>query len=448
MHKTVMNLRRAGTLALSILIFTAWFSLCWAADSSSAGAPQVSQWWIYLTIAVLFIIFGGVIFFMFFLQKKYLEACQRTHQIAVYAKSPAGLPEGTMRAMISFIIIAISLYLCVLLFFQIVGQGSKFPEALSSLLGAVVGFYFGSRSGKADDGKVLQEQLSTIEKERDGEQSDTILSRIKKGIDMSKAAIALLPDEQKKKYGEFIEKLEKGYATVSAIAQGGNVSDALTRGKELFDLFRKENPVRDIFANAIKSLGAVLGGPVPALAVITTVVGCGVKLAGSAYEKWKVRILNVPVTPAVLPLQVVDANTGFTLLLQSPIFKQAFEQKLEANDRPFMVEATELLNASDVEAFWNKHKEAFDSMEQFNQGLQQFRRAALDRELIVDTQDDDALFSQTGGLDKFMKELDRINTDEEAQAALHQLVIAVETLQKQGEPVPAIFEKLKKEEGL
>ena len=271
--------------------------------------------------------------------------------------------------MIFFVIIAISLYLCILVFFQIVGPGSKFPKALSSLLGAVVGFYFGSRSGKGDDGNVLREQISNVEKQRDNAQTDILLSKIYKGIVMSKAVIA-------------------------------------------------------------------------------TVVGCGVQLVGTAYDKWKKRILNVTITPAILPLRAVDANTGMALLLQSPIFKNVFEKKFEDNDRPFILEATELLTAENVDAFWNTYKGDFDSQEHFDQGSQEFRRAALDRELADETQDASALFAEAGGLNNFMASVDHINADEEAQAMLHQLVIAIETLQKQGEPVPTIFEKVKKEEGL
>jgi hypothetical protein len=448
MRSTFLEAIRATFLLCLPIFLTLIFFTVGHAEETTPKVSTVNTWWIYLTIAVLFIVFGGVIYFMFVLHNKYLDACKHNHQIAVYAKSPAGLPEGTVRAMISFIIIAISLYLCVLLFFQIVGEDSKFPEALSSLLGAVVGFYFGSRSSKGDDGKVLQEQISGMEKERDTGQSDALLVKIKKGIAMTKAVVDCLPEEQKKKYAELVEKLEKGYETVSAISKGGNLGDAVTKGKALFDLFKKENPVRDIFSKALKTLAPVLGGTGPALAIIATVVGCGVKLVGSAYEKWKKRILNVPITPAVLPLQVVDANTGMTLLLKSPIFKKAFEKELEDNDRPFMRAATELLAASDVESFWNQYKTRFDSREQFDQGLQQFRKASLDRELADETQDDPALFSEAGGLGKFMNSLDQINTDEDAQAALHQLAMAVETLQKQGEPVPSIFEKFKTEEGL
>jgi predicted RNase H-like HicB family nuclease len=453
-----MLTRKGSSHYINAMTFTV---LVWAATILSAGlayaeevgaktaqaAPQVNSLWIYLTIVVLFIIFGGSVAFMFVVQRKYLSACIQDNQLAVFAQSPAGMPEGTVRAMISFIIITISLYLTVLLFFNVVGE-SKFPEALSSLLGAVVGFYFGSRTGSKDDGTGLQAQVKDLKTERDTTESNKLLVNIKKGIDMTKAVVNILPDDQKKKYTDIITKLEQGYDTVNSLTSGGSIKDALAKGQELFDIFKKDNPARDIFSKALASFSTVLGGSVPALAIITTVVGVGVKLVGTEYEKWKKRVLNVPITPAVLHLRPIDANTGFTLLLQCPIFKTAFAQELEGNDRPFMTKIMELINQPNVDDFWNTYKNRFDTREKFDQGLQELRRATLDSELAADTIDRPELFAQAGGVKEFMKSVDRINTNEEAQASLQQLVLVVEQLQKEGEPVPTIFEKVQKEMGV
>jgi predicted RNase H-like HicB family nuclease len=447
------NINYINVLALMVL---AWSAITLSAGLAYAeevvaktaqAAPQVNPLWIYLTIVILFIIFGGSVAFMFVIQRKYLNACIQDNQLAIFAQSPAGMPEGTVRAMISFIIITVSLYLTVLLFFNVVGE-SKFPEALSSLLGAVVGFYFGSRTGSKDDGTGLQAQVKDLKTERDTTESNKLLVNIKKGIDMTKAVVNILPDDQKKKYTDIITKLEQGYDTVNSLTSGGSIKDALAKGQELFDIFKKDNPARDIFSKALASFSTVLGGSVPALAIITTVVGVGVKLVGTEYEKWKKRVLNVPITPAVLHLRPIDANTGFTLLLQCPIFKTAFAQELEGNDRPFMTKIMELINQPNVDDFWNTYKNRFDTREKFDQGLQELRRATLDSELAADTIDRPELFAQAGGVKEFMKSVDRINTNEEAQASLQQLVLVVEQLQKEGEPVPTIFEKVQKEMGV
>jgi len=417
-----------------------------AEELNQGGPPRVDPLWIYLTIFILVAVFGGVIAFLFVLQRTYLNACVRDNQLNLFSRSALGLPAGTVRAVITFIIIAISLYLYVLLFFRVPGPENRFPEALSSLFGAVVGFYFGSKTGGGSSDSA-QEEIENLKRERDSAKSDSVLSKLRKGIDMTNAVIHVLPEEQRKKSGDMAARLEQGYFAVQTLASGG-IKDAAAKGHELFDLFRKDNPARDAFAAALKSFGPVLGGTMPALAVISTVVGAGVKLVGHAYEKWKKRILNAPITPAMLPLKDIDANTGFTLLLQCPIFKTVFTKELEGNDRAFMTKAAELLTRENVEDFRTTYKERFLSREHFAQGLQEFRRAGLDRELAAETMDDPSLFAQAGGLKAFLQSLDRINGNEEAQASLHQLATIVEELRRQGEPVPAIFEKVRKEEGL
>ena len=49
----------------------------------------------------------------------------------------------------------------------------------------------------------------------------------------------------------------------------------------------------------------------------------------------KVLVAYMPDDEILKILEVVDANTGFTLLVKSPIFKTAFSKELEANDRKF-----------------------------------------------------------------------------------------------------------------
>ena len=81
--------------------------------------------------------------------------------------------------------------------------------------------------------------------------------------------------------------------------------------------------------------------------------------------------LEMPWQPAVLPLKVIDDNTGLTLLIRSPIFKIAFEKELEGNNRLFMSMAANALTSGNGEALWNTYKDRFSSRAQFEQGLQQ-----------------------------------------------------------------------------
>ncbi|MBI4596734.1 MAG: hypothetical protein HY730_10245 [Candidatus Tectomicrobia bacterium] len=400
------------------------------------------------SLAFLVLIIGGFLFYMFTLQRRFFAGCKEEKQLMIFFQSPFGLPEGTIRGVIALIIITFSLSLIVLHFFGITEQ--KFPEVMAGILGTVIGFYFGTRSASGGGmEEIAREQITDlkaqrndIQKGKDSAESETVLGKIKKGIAMSKIVTVLLPEEQKKKYDDFIGKLEQGVTTVETLTKGEDIQNALEKGKDLLDLFKKENPVKDIFTKALGSFTSVLGGSAPALLVITTVVSLGVKLVGMAYEKWRTRIFNAPFSPSVTPLEVVDANTGFLLLRMSPEFKSVFTQELAGNDRSFMDTALSLLRQDNVEPFWNRYKDRFESRAQFDEGLKEFQQAAVDLEL------DPALFAQAGGVRPFMDSVKKINQDPEAQANLHALVTVVEGLQQQGEPVLSIFEKAQKEAGL
>lgn len=75
-------------------------------------------------------------------------------------------------------------------------------------------------------------------------------------------------------------------------------------------------------------------------------------------------------------MKTIDANTGFTLLLQNPIFKAAFMRELDGNDRPFMTAVADLLTKENVEDFWIKYGDRFGSRERFDRGLRELQDAA------------------------------------------------------------------------
>lgn len=392
----------------------------------------------------LLVIFGGYMGYMFYLQRKFYLGCREDKQLSVFFNSPAGLPVGTVRAVIALIIITMSLSLLVLSVFGLLK--GPFPEVLIGILGTVLGFYFGSRTGGGDE--ATKEQIGTLTSQRDeafakhdATQKDSLISKVKKGISMSKVAIEFLPAEQKKKYGELIAKMEAGVSVAETLSGAGNDKEAASKAGEVLDMFKASNPAQDTFSKAVQSIGQVLGTAVPAVAIASVVVVLCTKLAGAIYQKWKARVLHAPFSPAIIPLKVVDANTGFTLMLNSPIFKKAFSKELEGNDRPFMESATTLLNQIDVEDFWKKYKDRFDSREQFEAGLEEFRRAAADLELASEIPAD--LLAQAGGYKSFMTAIDKVNADPQAKASLDELVVVNESLHKSGEPTLSILDKVK-----
>ncbi len=402
-------------------------------------------------LALLILILAAVLVYMFIIQKQFYKGCRDKDQLALYSQSPLGLPIGSIRSVLALLIVIISLCFIVLNVFEKL----PVPEALVAILGSVIGFYFGTRSGAgADEGMKLQleqseQQKEQVMNEKDKEEASSFLKKAQKGIAMSKTVIKFLPKEVQEKYGGVIEKLEKGLDTAENLSKLGNLKGAADKAKEVFDIFRKGNPVKDFVEKATKSFGRVLGPAIPPIAIIGSVIAIGTKLAGMAFQKWKARVLHLPFSPAVIPLTVVDANTGFSLLVKTPIFKTAFTQQLTDNDRDFMKTAVEdFIKEEDHEALWTKYetKGTFESREQFDEGLEEFRRLVAARELqqdlaVVESKE----LAEVGGPEKLIAAIDQLHTDDEALGDLDMLVTSVENLHRNGEPVPSIFEKVKEE---
>ncbi len=423
-----------------------------ATGSVTAQIAQLDMHWVWVTIVLLILIIGGGFGYLYVLQRQYLNACLKEKQLSLFFNSPGGLPIGTVRAVLALIIIATSLYLAVLSFFNILGKdNTKFPEVLSGILGAVLGFYFGSRTAGKGEEEALQTQIKglktdrdNIEQEKEAGESSGLISDVKKGLTMSKAVLSYLPEDVRKKYGGYIEKLETGVKTAEQLTQGGKIKESLEKAADLFDTFKKENPFRDIYHKVIDTASGVLGGAAPATAAILAVAGISVKISRAAYEKWKCRILNMPFNPAVVPLKVVDANTGFSLLSTNPVFKEAFKQELAANDRPFMEGAVfKFTKQENTETLWDEYKGRFSSRQDFEDGLQAFRKAVAEGELASEI--DPAWLAEAGGRGQLLESMDKLNNDEGAKAALHEFVTAVEGLQRSGQSPAAILDKVRQE---
>ncbi len=394
------------------------------------------------TIFVVLVI-GGFLWYMYRLQNKFFDGCQKEKHMSLFFESPAGLPSGTVRSVLALIIVTISIY------FVVIGTfiGTGFPETLTTVLGTVIGFYFGARSSAKGTDEAQRNQIKGYQQDRDAALSDqagTLVKKIEKGITMTKLAVGLLPEDLKKKYSGVVGKLEQGLSSAKDLSKLGNAVQAVQKAKDVFDDFRKDNPVKNIVQKAGLSFAGVLGGSIPPVAIIAGVVSVGTALAGVAYQKWKSRILHAPFSPADTPLKIVDANTGFTLFLQSPIFKNAFMPELEDNDRPFIGAAVEkFLGFADKTALWEQYKDRFESIEAFEAGLEEFRRAAVDLELKNEIAPE--LLAEAGGYENFMADIDKIHGNPEAKADLDAVFTVFQGLQQKGEPVKAIFQKVREE---
>jgi hypothetical protein len=174
----------------------------------------------------------------------------------------------------------------------------------------------------------------------------------------------------------------------------------------------------------------------------------GMRLGGAAYEKWKARVLHLPFSPASgIPLQVVDANTGFSLLQQSPIFRTAFSKKMR--DRKFLKSAAvDFVQVGDMNRLWHDYGQRgqFASRQEFEQGLEEFHRAVADAELqaVVDS----AWVEPVGDYQQVLSDVDKIHHDPEASADLDALMTTMERLCEENEPVLDMLDEIRKEKDL
>jgi len=285
----------------------------------------------------------------------------------------------------------------------------------------------------------MQTQRDEAVKAKDTGEVGTLISKIQKGVDLTRTVAAILPQGIGEKYEGVAGKLEQGLEVVRQLSEG-KPADAITKATEIFGVFRTENPVTDIVRRALGSFAGILPAAVPPLALISSIVGVTSTLIGVTYEHWRARVLGLPFSPAVMPPAVVDANTGFTLLIQSEILKKAFAPELQNNDRPFMATLVkDFLEQGDLEALWKQYPGRFESRQEFETAVDEFRRAAADIDLKGTI--DPSLLAAVGGYDKAVAAIQEIHKSDQAKADLDALVLSVEAINAKGGAPKDVFSK-------
>jgi hypothetical protein len=405
---------------------------------------------IVFSIVILFLVILLVSAYIVYLQRQFLAVCREDKQLHTFVNTPAGLPAGTVRSMLTLVIVVFTLYLIVISTF--VSPRIDVPEVLAALLTTVVGFYFGSRSGNGEGGGAMTQEIERLRQqkdeavaEKDESTATALIKKVDKGIQLVKTVVDILPADVRQKYSGTLERLEHGADIAKTLFDRGDKSGAVAKAEELFTRFKQENPLRDLVTRSLSSFASVAGVSIPPVAIISAVVGISATLVGVAYAKWKARILRLPFSPAVVPLKLVDADTGFVLVAQSPILKEAFAAKLTGHDRPFLEGVAKDFLTQEAAALWDTYREYFASREAFTEGLDDFRQAVATLELRADI--DPLLLREVGGFDPLLSALDKIQQDDAARADLDLLVETIEGLRKAGEPVQSIFEKVRSEVG-
>lgn len=399
-----------------------------------------------LTLGIMAAVVIAFLLYLRHLQKTFLDTCVKEKQLALFFQSPAGLPEGTIRGVIAMLIVTASMLFLAL-------PDNKFPDVLGGILGTIIGFYFGARGGQGKDGdSTVLQQAKDATAERDKaisqqqeSKTGSMLETLSTGIDMARAVAGLLPKEVGGKYVELADKVEKGVNVAKGLMGDGNIAEALQAVTDTQNTLDQDAPLTDIVGSAVKTFGATLGTFMPPAALIAAVVAGTVKLTGIFYQKWKARILHMPFSPAAgLSLEPVDDNTGFMLLRQSPLFLAAFQAQI---DNPqFLKDAVnDFIGNANADQLFEKYAElgGFKTVQQFEEGLDQFHRAATDRELkSLILARDPAMFGNTGGYESVMQAIDKLHENLQALKDLDSLIVVTEKLQAEDKPVAGMINNI------
>jgi hypothetical protein len=401
--------------------------------------------WLIASIAVLTLVVIGFLWYMFYLQKKFLKACEDEDQLNLFTTAPAGLPTGSIRSILTLLIIVFSLYLFTLQAFGV--GGVQFPEALAAILSAIIGFYFGSRTASKGGEETLKdthEKLKEAKEEQYVGKAESVVKEVGSKLKTAQAVMNFLPEELRNKYSPTLNKVVDYVGKAENLLENDAFSKAADKAGDALNVFKKDNPIRDIVSKTAKSFGAVVSG-IPPLAIVGAVVSVSGVLAGVAYNRWRARILNAPFSPTVAPLKLVDPDTGFYLVLGSPILKEAFKTQLEGQDRPFLEKVVQDFLQKETDEIWPEYQGYFDSVATFEEGVQQFRMAAATNEMEGEI--DPALFTEVGGYKAFMEMIDKIREDDQAGADLDLLMEVADNLKKTetDEPLHKIFQDARKE---
>ncbi|MEF8796546.1 MAG: hypothetical protein V5A22_04275 [Salinivenus sp.] len=428
-------------------------------------------------VAALIATVVGLLYYLYRLRGDFYEACRESGNLELYASCPLGIPVGSVRSTLALLIVLFAIG-----YMGVTGVEEP-PQFITAVVSTVIGFYFGSRSssGGGENRGAVQDLMSGASPStqeapdstdaRNGtspastatpaesaptpadtdaaparrQEAQDLLARLEEGLSVTEVARSVLPRSLRKRFSSLTQALQNGVETVEGLVEADSVGDALEKGRTLLQRFRKDNPVRTILERALGSFAPVLGAAVKPLPLIGSIVNVAQSVKTEVYDRWKARILHTSFEPADLPIERVDANTGFTLLSTTPIMKEAFREELEANDRSFLEDtAEELLSTGELESLWSTYSDRFDSRQQFEEGVAALRRAAADLELREEL--DPALFEEVGGYEKAVANIDKLHADDAAQGDLDAIVTMFEALQNAdgvGTSIRQLFEDVR-----
>ena len=416
-----------------------------AGAEAQATAPSLSYWAVGAVALFVLLMLAATFVILLVLQRRFLKVCQESENLALYADVPFGVPRGTIRSVLAMTIVFASLlYMALTL---IPGLKVEFPQVIAGILGTVLGFYFGTRSGA---GQVSTETLQQIGASGRGREAlvaqaeqgqlSVLIAKARAGVSAARAVVRVLPADMAGKVQKVVDRVDQGLAAATRLAGMGDLGKAVSQARKAVQTLEVASPLREVLNKAVGSFGRVAGVAVPAVAIVGVIVAVGSRLAGAAYDRWVARVLNAPYTPELFPPSVIDGAVAMSVIRSAPDFRQAFKAEIEQGNLGFVVELVRGALREDADAaLWERDDVAsrFEDEETFDRALAELQRAAMGVELSKDL--DPAWAAPVGGLERLLQVMDQINADPQAQADLDALVLAVDELKRQGEAPDPVF---------
>ncbi|MGG5823677.1 hypothetical protein [Falsiroseomonas sp. HW251] len=275
-------------------------------------------------------------------------------RLAAFRDSPAGLPEGSVRAALAVAIVLLCLPALVLS--QALGLGGT--GELGTILGGVIGFYFGSRG--AAEPVSRRTDLPPIQP------PTPVATALSAGADAARAAVPMLGEAASRAAAVLDGAAQAAPAIEAAFrhADAPSLAAALAAASQavedageeagfppaLHQVLRTAQAATEAAAavetamadpkpeGLAEALSPVLRafGAVPGLALGPAAVAGGLLLGavqaaavGRAHQaRWMARVLDRPVPPELLPAGAWDGEAARALLSESPVMAAALADRL------------------------------------------------------------------------------------------------------------------------
>ncbi len=270
-------------------------------------------------------------------------------QIAAMRDLPLALPEGTVRALLALIVGIIGLPL--LLFSQALALNDAVAGYVNGIIAGVFGYYFGARSSVPDTqvarrlGEALTIEQRTSQALREAEAQareaareaaldagrparlEGTIGQLERHLGVARTILdrlgpalpaGVLPPQAATLLATAEQALSTA-RTLGAAAQEGPLQAALSA------LTGTGGPFAALLRAAAPALPLAAGGPLGAVAMV---LGVGWSLGSNAWRRFRARLLDAPLDPALFEPGAITPASAELRLAQAPIFARLFTPRL------------------------------------------------------------------------------------------------------------------------